>query len=267
MTEIAGLTPERLRSYGRIEVIPRDDFLHQWRRDYMPGQHVTMIGPTQRGKTTLCVELLRQVISPEMPVVALAGKPPGRDATMEGAARRLNLRTIEDWPPTAWEKWQLRRKHQNGYLLRPRQTMRNLTADQMNLREQFRRAMISCYSSKTPVIIWCDEGYLVYWDMKLRHEYEAPLTRGAPVCAMWSNLQRGAYMSYHAYSAPEHIFIFYDSDAANRKRYRDLGCVDPRYVEAVIAGLHTERIPSGQTISEALYIRRAGPELAIVAIN
>jgi hypothetical protein len=91
--------------------------------------------------------------------------------------------------------------------------------------------------------------------------------RGAPIVSQWSLLQRDRYVSYHAYNAPEHIFIFYDPDKANVDRYSEIGGVDPKYVHGLVSNLKTYRTQKGTTISETLYIRRSGPELLIVDVE
>jgi len=230
-------------------------------RDYTSAQHVTFLGPTGRGKTYTAEEMLRQVISPNLPVVILAGKPPMRDETMAKAATYLNLRIVETWPP----EWNIGDKKRNGYILRPKHTMTDIDADNENLRKQFRSALLHLYASKSPVIVMADEAYQIQVDLKLKTEYETILMRGRPTVAMWSLLQRGRYSSYHAYDAPEHILIFKDPDTSNVKRYAELvGGVNPYFVSQIVNGLETKRSQQGSTISEFLYIKRSGPELYVV---
>ena len=242
---------------GEIDVYSRRDFLDiVWR--YGSGQHVTMLGPTQRGKTTLCLQLLQRSISPEHRCVILASKPPGRDGTMGRAAEMLNLRVVKEWPPVKTYK----DRNRNGYVLQPEQHMKDIPADHANIRKQFKKAMLANFAqTKNPVITVCDEAYFVQNTLKLKDEYEAPLMRGAPHNAEWSLIQRGRWMSYLAYSMPEHIFIYYDPDRSNRQRYSEIGGVDPKYIEAIIENLQTKEVKNGSTtctISEALYIRRSG---------
>lgn len=249
---------------GRVEVMPRPAFLRRFAADYGNGQHVTLLGPTQRGKTTLAFQMLQKVISPQRRTTILAGKPPGRDHTMESAAKRLNLRVVEEWPPM----WTPGDRKRNGFVIRPVQTLRDIEADENNLRKQFRAAMIDAYSSTKPNILFVDEAHHVYNDLGLKREYEAPLMRGAPICAEWSLIQRGRYMSYHAYSAPEHVLIFKDPDESNVKRYSEMiGGVNPRYIADIVNELQTYRVGTGGTISEALYIRRSGPEIYVVDVK
>jgi len=241
-----------------VDVISRKDLLREM--DYGPGQHLTMIGPTQRGKTTLCIYILNGVATPDHKALILAGKPPHRDPVMNEAAKHLNMRVVEEWPPVP----SIKDRKRNGYVLRPRQTMKNLDADDANVREQFRKGIMSNYRSTKPVITVVDEAHHVQYDMKLKRECEAPLMRGAPHNAEWSLIQRGRFVSYHCYGAPEHLFIFYDPDRDNRKRYSDIGGVDPEYLERITEGLRLEKGKNGNTISECVYIRRSGPQIMIV---
>lgn len=244
--------------------MPRPTFLRRFKNDYASGQHVTLLGPTQRGKTTLAFQMLKEVISPERRTTVLAGKPPGRDPVMGKAAANLNLRIVEEWPPM----WTPKDRKRNGFVVRPAQSMRDHDADEANIKRQFRVAMIDAYASTKPIILFVDEAYHVYHDLGLKKEYEAPLVRGAPICAEWSLIQRGRYMSYHAYSAPEHVLIFKDPDESNVKRYSEMvGGVNPRYIADIVNSLRTYRVGTGGTISEALYIRRSGPEIYVVDVK
>lgn len=250
--------------------MPRKEFCREFGKDYRKakwGGHVTILGPTQRGKTRLCHDLLDQVITTEYHAVLLSGKPPGRDPTMNEAAKRLNLRIVETWPPTPNPYRRMRNGKCRGYILRPYQSMKDLDADNENLQREFRAAMMSNYASTKPVITVVDEAHQVQNDLKLKKEYEAPLMRGAPVNAEWSLIQRGRFMSYHAYCEPEHLFIFHDPDSTNRQRYSEIGGVDPRYISFITQNLNTYTSESGGTISEALYIRRSGPQLMIVDVK
>lgn len=253
-------------SMPEVPTIPRAQFIEEFGQDYHAGQHVTFIGPTGKGKTTLAFQLLDRVISPDYPkALILAGKPPGRDHTMEEAARKLNLRVVSEWPPPP----AFGDKKKRGWVLRPRQKMRDHDEDHAEMRKQFRSGILSAYRTKPdkPIITFVDEAYLVQYQLKLQKECDMALTRGAPVNAMWSLVQRGRYISIQCYDAPEHVFIFYDPDLSNQKRYAEIGGVDARELMAITKSLKTERVATGQTVSQCLYMRRAGPEFRIVDIH
>lgn len=266
---LAGISNDRPQNSRResIQRITRRDFLREWRDDYDRGQHVTFIGPTQRGKTRLSHDLLQVTISPEMKAVLLSGKPPSRDKTMAEAAKKLNLRVIHEWPPPM----PIRDRNKNGWVLRPYKSNEDAKRDVKNnyvmLREPFRAAMLDNYASSKPRITVVDEAHLVQNELRLKDEYEAPLMRGAPDNAVWSLIQRGRYITYHAYGAPEHIFIFDDPDSTNRDRYSEIGGADPEFISLQLEGLKRFRIANGRTISECLYIRRSGPEFFIVGVT
>lgn len=243
--------------------VSRREFLYDiW--DYSPGQHVTFVGPTQRGKTTFCFQLLKVTASPKLKALVLVGKPV--DPTINKWIPKLNMRVISSWPPP---KFPIRDRNKNdGWILKPTHTLTDLDADQANLKGNFRAGMMSAYSTKLnePMIVMVDEAHHVQNELELKKEYEAILMRGAPRCGEWSNLQRGRFSSYLTYDSPEHMFIFYDPDRANQQRYSEFGGVDAQTMVALSEQLKTYRVPSGGTISEALYIKRAGPEIYIVGV-
>jgi len=83
---------------------------------------------------------------------------------------------------------------------------------------------------------------------------------------MWSLVQRGRFVSYHVYDQAEHVFMFYDPDRNNQQRYSEIGDVDAKELVALSRQLNTQTVADGSTISEALYFRRSGNQLAIVGI-
>lgn len=248
-----------------VPVIERVTFIEQFGKDFHSGQHVTFLGPTQRGKTTMALQLLSRCISPDRRGYILAGKPTGRDPTMEEAANKLNMRQISSWPPER----QYGDKKKNGFVLHPLgKPTDDADAEDVKLERNFRAALKSLYASRKPVVVVVDETAHVYDYLKIKKPYEASLMRGAPTVSMWSLIQRGRNISYHAYNAPEHIFIFFDPDASNRERYGEIGGVDARWIQDLVKNLKTETIePRGNTVSQALYIRRSGPQISIVDIH
>lgn len=274
MTAAADWFPsrERDRDFPRAEVISRAEFLEEFKHDYKPGQHLTTIGPTQRGKSRLTKEMAKRVISPELKLIALVGKPPNRERTWnEDAADELNLHMTETWPPTLPSavtqllKGKGRQKNNNGWLLRPAHTMTDLTADDLNMYTHFRSAILEAYGSvKQQYITLIDEAHHVQVDLKLKHEIDAPLMRGAPDNGVWQSLQRGRFVSYQTYCAPEHVLVFKDKNRDNQQRYSEIGGVDSQYMTHLVNNLRTERVPSGGTISQAAYFRRASDDVRIV---
>lgn len=251
-----------------LEVIPRQEFVRKFGKEYGgKPRHLTMLGPSHRGKSRLCVELLAVVISPDLKALVLAGKPPGRERTWsDETAHKLNLRIIERYPPG----FDPRDKNRNGWMLRPRHTMTDPTADDAHIQDQFKKGIRGAYATRpgrpkyaivkdTKMITVVDEGHHVHENMKLKQDCEAPLMRGLPDNGMWTLAQRGRFLSYQCYDAPEDIIIFKDDDEENQARYGQFTGYNRREIIEVTSNLRTERVkPENNTISEALYISRHG---------
>jgi len=271
-------TPDDIRRMSRAQVMrdydvrstDRRTFLQEWRKDHngKPPHHRTVLGPTHRGKTTTEIQMLDTEITPDDQVVLLSAKPPHRDPVMNKAAERLNLVVVEDFPPTDLQMRYHRKRGKRGYVVRPRQTLTDLDADHENVRGQFRNAMLYCYAIKgRKVIIVHDEAHKIVNVYGLKKEYEAPLMSGLPDNASHSLIQRGRFMPYLSYDAPEDVLIFHDPDLSNQRRYSEIGGVDPRVILSITSGLETYETDDGHTISQFLHIRRAGPRLTVVGIE
>ena len=262
----------RTVAYRRPDVISRREHLEEFGRDYSSGQHATFIGPTQRGKSRLMKEMLARVISEDLKAIVLMGKPPGRERTWnEEAAEQLGLHVTSEWPPSGlthlenMRKGRGRPKNNKGWLLIPDQFLRDVDEDDANLYRHFKAALMHAYAStKQQYITVVDEAHQVQVDLKLKKQVDAPLMRGAPDNAVWQSLQRGAWVSMQTYAAPEHVFVFKDKNRDNPQRYGEIGGVDTAEMVQIVRGLKTKRVPTGGTISQAAYFRRADDEIRIV---
>jgi hypothetical protein len=253
-----------------IRTVSRQAFIKDFADNYTPA-HVTFIGPTQRGKTTLCFELLHEVLRrhPKWKLVTLHGKIKGRDHTIEDWAKKSNYRVVRHWPPGPAVRPKNWKRNTNGYILRPLRKEESAAEEEKLLKDQFRKAIRSNYHSTGAkkdriVITLVDERAQADKDLRIDKDLDAPLQRGLPDNPEWNNIQRGKWVSYHCFDAPEHIFIFKSDDASNRERYAELGCADENVIEAVLKDLKTVKVKTGGTISQALYIRRSDRFMCIV---
>jgi hypothetical protein len=245
------------RKHDIIEVIPREEFVQQFGQDYK-NQHVTALGPTGRGKSTLMYQLLSEVVTPDHQVISMHGKIRGRDPTVARAAKMLHLRIVEELPSATRQRLDRKRRF-NGYIVAPLIHPMEATDEQRLLKNEFKRGIDQNYrTTSRETITHINEAHQTQEELKLRTTVEAPLMRGAPDNAVWNEAQRGKFLSYHTYNAPEHLFVFYDDDADNRKRYSDFGCADPDEIFWLTSKLKTKRVRDGRTISQCLYIRRGG---------
>lgn len=249
----------------QVPVVARDVFVDDFAEKYTPS-HVTLIGPTQRGKTTLCFQLLDAVLKKHRKwrVTVLHGKIKGRDKTIAEWAKKSNYRVGRHWPPPP----RMRPRHfqSQGYVHRPLRKKMSPKEEEKLLQEEFPRSIRSNYhyTGKEVRIILVDERAQADKDLRLTTDLDAPLQRGLPHCPEWNNIQRGAWVSYHCYDAPEHMFIFHDDHESNRKRYSEFGCADPEVIFRLVSKLKTKKVKTGGTISQCLYMRRSDRYMCIV---
>lgn len=249
----------------KVNVIPREDFVQDFAENYTPS-HVTFIGPTRRGKTTLCFQLLEAVLSrhKKWRVVVLHGKIKGRDKTISDWAKKSNYRIVSSWPPPP--RMLPRHFKSRGYIHRPLKKKMAAKDEEKLLQQEFGQSIRANYhyTGKEVRITLVDERAQADKDLRLTTDLDAPLQRGLPHNPEWNNIQRGAWVSYHCYDAPEHMFIFHDDHESNRKRYSEFGCADPEVIFRLVSKLETRKSDDGGTISQCLYMRRSDRFMCIV---
>lgn len=228
----------------------RPEFLaERWR--YESGQHATFLAPTQQGKTTFAYQLIEASASPKLPALSLIMKP--RDKVPAEWLRRLGHPRLQAWPPSPWHR--LRGERPSGWALWPKRTGRGVRADNVMLADRFGRALDDTYE-KGNRILFADEAVGLSRILKLDPELVALWTQGAGMGAgMWAASQKPSHIPTWAYNSAEHIFLSNEPDARNRKRFGEIGGVDPRLVEAVVLELEQY---------QWLYLRRTGRVMCVV---
>lgn len=251
-----------------VPVIPRKQFVEDFGKNYHAGQHVTLLGPSGRGKTRLGGQMLVSVLRhhPEIKARVLHGKIKGRDTTIEKLSKAGKLPIVSSWPPSLYSRY-VKHRNARGYVLRPLEHAEDSTdIENKHIAGEFRRAIHGGYhtSSKHPIILVVDEAHQAHNDLGLRKDCEGPLMRGRPVCGVWSFIQRGRHVSYMVYDQAEDVIIFFDPDVDNQRRYSEIGGVDPRILIELSKKLETKTVADGSTISQAIWFKRSGNMLAIV---
>lgn len=230
----------------------REDFLdHYW--DYRPGQHVSLIGATDSGKTTLSYQLLQKSATPELPAIVLVMKP--RDATVEKWDKVLKFRRVRHWPPTP-SLWQPRKPP--GWTLWPMHSF-DPDVDNERMRGIFRTAILDSYR-KGNRILFADEVYGLVHELGLQTECVAVWTRGRSMgTGMWAATQKPSHVPLWMYNQAQHLFLAYEADKRARQRFGEIGGVDPKLVEELVLSLDKW---------EWLYIGRGdkgGPVMCIIS--
>jgi hypothetical protein len=248
-----------------VEVVEyeREEFLDEvW--EYRAGEHVSILGPTEAGKTTLGYQLLGRTTTPTLPGVVFVMKP--EDDTVERFTKELRYKRTSVWPPkgSIWES-----KKPPGWTLWPNHDLTDFDKTNMNMYVQFRKAFIGIYGHQKRqkgkrtgdklegMIAFADELAGLDDELGMEPEIKMMYSRGRSMRAgIWGATQRPVDVPKLAYSSAHHLFLAHDPDESDRKRFGEIGGgVDPKLVDAI-----TLRLPQYWW----LYLRRKDRTLCIV---
>lgn len=186
--------------------------------DWRQGEHVTLVGPTGCGKTTLGLHLLGR-----RDWVCVIGTKP-RDRTLDGL-RREGYRRLEEWPPP---------QHWNRVLLWPK---RKSLADRYTQAAAIAAALEAIYRTGA----WCvfaDELQYLCERLGLADDLAELWQQGRSLgVSIVGASQRPRYVPLAAYSQATHLFLWRSNDEADLRRLSELNGADTRTVRAVLPQL------------------------------
>lgn len=243
--------------------------------DYRAGHHLAVFGPTQiSGKSTLSFALLEAVkrYQPEMHVTTLCMKH--KDRVIAGWTERLGFREIPAWPPEPkFSELPPFGKPAPGHTLWPHQSLTDPEADNELLQREFVKAIVH-NRGHTPSITHANELYGLLAELSktkdragrpmvpMRSLLTAVITRDSIAGhGLWYESQKpsgtqGISIPGFFFNSAEHMFLARDGEERNRKRYGEISCgIDPASIERETMGLDK---------NSWLYIRRSGPEWAVI---
>jgi len=249
----------RWTSFGgeRVQVFGRAEFLRE-RWDYGPGEHVSMFGPTQlAGKTRLMFDLLSATDTSfcSSPPTMLVAKP--RDQVVTAGIARLGYKEIDRWPPRkSWFG-----EPPAGYAYWPKHlTNVDPEINDAHISRMFRPAVHNQFWDGNSLTV-ADELYHILAVLKLYGDVNRHLTQGHGMgSGLWFGTQRPAGTQQGAlpgfvFNSPTHTFLSRDPVSDNRKRFSEIGGVDPKIIEEA-----TRTMPPFHFV----YIHRKGPKICVV---
>lgn len=221
-------------------VLPFDQFIAGWARQYRQDQHVTIIGPTGSGKTTLATELVK----PRGHVVALGVKHV--DETLAKLTRKGS-----EWHRV--EQWKRRPKSANRVVLWPKAN--DLDKVLQVHHDTFSDLFRSVYKIGHWTL-WMDELTYLTDHCGLRKPIRSLyiLARSNRV-SLVGVAQRPAHIPLEAYSQASHLFMYRTGDERDLARQGGLNGTNAKQVAATVANLpphtflHVNLLTGQQTIS------------------
>lgn len=240
----------------RVARIERQDFLDNYWA-YQPGEHVTITAPTQNGKTTWLFQLLQATDTSwcKIPPVVMVAKP--QDPVPAKWLEALEYEEVDKWPP----KRKLFQAAPPGYALWPHH-LKNAPPEQnyAHLASAFTPAYQELFWKGNSIAV-VDETYFHSAVLGLDQLMTNHWTQGAGMGAgLWDATQKASgtvqgHIPTFRYNSSEHTFLGFDPDERNRRRFGEIGGVDPRIVSDTVMTLDKY---------EWLYIQRTGSRLAII---
>lgn len=228
----------RDQAYATARRVPWEWFVR--RLDWKQGEHVSLIGPTGQGKTTLLMNLIprRQF------VVVFATKP--KDPTMS---------RLEQNGFVKLRRWQNKR----SALDTPRRILwpnaRQLGATTLQ-REVFRDAFDKIYIEGGWTVV-IDELWFIDNMLGLEQEVKMFLLQGRSLgISLVSGTQRPAFVPVEIYDQSTHLFFWRDNDEKNLRRISEINSPNKRLITALVQNLEQFQVLYVNTRTGDMYRTR-----------
>ena len=197
------------------------EFLNRFR--WEQGEHVTLVGPTGGGKTTLALKLLHM----RRFVIILVAKR--RDSTMDGVRKQGYVKQEKLNPEVA-----------DRIVLWP--TVKKLDEVHRVHFDVFSDALNEVYLAGG----WCvfvDEATYLSDMLNMKKQLSMLWQQGRSLgVSIVAATQRPAYIPLYAYDQATHLFLWRDNDHENLSRLSGLGGADNKLVRRVVPNLEKHEV-------------------------
>lgn len=200
------------------------------------GQHVTLIGPTGQGKTTLA----KAILSQRKFVLMLATK---RRDPLIGEFKSDGFRVIKD----GW----IHPHHSHPKVLLHPPYLRQEPREAEQLR-QFKQALDRVFDEGSWTV-YLDEGPYVIEELGLIKKIKRLWQEGrSSKITVVTGAQRPRFLPLAAYSQATHLFFWRNQDESDSKRLGGLGGLDRKKIERTVASLEEYEVLYVNTRTGAL---------------
>ena len=233
-----------------VPVVTWADFLADFR--WRQGEHVSLIGPTGAGKTTLALALL-----PMRDYVTVLGTKP-KDSTLDKLVTRDHYDKLTAWPKRGPRTYGVRmsdgteRTRASVVLWPPFRA----AGDKQRQADVFDHALGEMFAAGS----WCifaDEVFYLCKELGLEQHLTTIWTQGRSLgLSLVAGTQRPAFVPLYLYDQATHLFLWNDNDETNLRRVGGLGGLSAAKVRAIVAALPHHAVLYVNTRTRRLAVTR-----------